>query len=178
MQRVHITRNTPGKKPVWKWNKKTGKLVRDSQGGIDWYRYYRCILEAKLLPFAQECKKDRPGTIVQEDNASPHVHRHQFRVYRLWDIIRMLWPPNSPDLNEIEPPWFWMKRETTKHGAALSKRQMKTDWIDCWDDMSQELIQNWIERIPNHVKEVIRLDGGNEYKESKSGRKRNPDRVR
>ena len=83
MQRVYITRNTPGKKPVWKWNKKTGKLVRDSQGGIDWYRYYRYILEAKLLPFAQEYKKDRPGTIVQEDNALPHVHRHQFRVYRL-----------------------------------------------------------------------------------------------
>jgi transposase len=89
----------------------------------------------------------------------------------------MLWPPNSPDLNAIEPPWMWMKRETTKHGAATSKKQMEEDWINCWENISQERIQEWIKRIPEHVQEVIRLDGGNEYKESKSGRKKNPDRV-
>jgi hypothetical protein len=39
----------------------------------------------------------------------------------------MLWPSNSPDLGAIEPPWMWIKRETTKHGAAMSKTQMKED---------------------------------------------------
>jgi len=167
----------PGKSPAWKWSKKTGKLVRDSKGGIDWYRYYRCILEAKLLPFAKECQKNRPNTIIQEDNAAPHTHHHQFRVFDLWQIQRMLWPSNSPDLNAIEPPWMWMKRETTKYGAASSKKQMKSDWIDCWDDITQEQIQAWIRRIPVHIQEVIRLEGGNEYKESISGRKKNPERV-
>src|SRR5436305_13539728 len=51
--------------------KKTGKLVQDSKKGIDWYRYYKVILQGKLLPFAKECQKERPNTIVQEDNASP-----------------------------------------------------------------------------------------------------------
>ena len=64
----------PGKKPVWKWNKKNGKLVRDSSGGIDWYRYGKLILQEKLLPFAKECKIERLNTIVQEDNASSHAH--------------------------------------------------------------------------------------------------------
>ena len=177
MRRLRIKRNMPGKKPIWKWNKAHGKLVRDSKGGIDWYRYYKCILKPKLLPFTIECGKERPNTIVQEDNASPHAHRYQARVYDLWKVQRMLWPPNSPDLNAIEPPWMWIKRETTKHGAATSKTQMKEDWQDCWDDMSQERIQAWIRRIPIHVQEVIKLEGGNEYKEGISGRKKNPDRV-
>jgi hypothetical protein len=85
----------------------------------------------------------------------------------------MLQPSNSPDLSAIEPPWMWIKRETTKHGAATSKTQMKEDWQNCWDDMSQERIQVWIRRIPIHVQEVIKLEGGNKYKEGISGRKKN-----
>ena len=179
MRRLRISsRNIPGPKPIWRQNKKTGKLVRDaSKGGIDQYRYYIKILKEKLLPFAKKCQEDRPGTIVQEDNASLHAHRHQSRVYNFQEVQRMLWPPNSPDLNAIEPPWFWMKRETTKHGAASAVSQMKEDQIECWDDMAQERIQRWIERIPIHIEEVIRLEGGNEYKEGRGGRKRNPDRV-
>jgi len=178
MRRIRITRRMPGRAPVWKWNKNTGKLVRESKGkgGIDWYRYYRCVLEPKLLPFAKECQIDRPGTIVQEDNAAPHAHRFQHTVYNSWNVQRMIWAPNSPDLSAIEPPWFYMKRETTKHGAASSKKQMKEDWVQCWEEIPQEKIQAWVERIPINIQEVIRLEGGNEYQESKRGR--NPDRVR
>ena len=70
-----------------------------------------------------------------------------------------------------------MKRETTKGGAPTSKKQLALDWVDCWDDMEQERIQAWIKRIPIHIQEVIRLEGGNEYKETKGGRRRNLDRV-
>jgi hypothetical protein len=38
MRRMRITRQMPGKKPIWKWSKKNGKLERSSKaGGIDWY---------------------------------------------------------------------------------------------------------------------------------------------
>jgi hypothetical protein len=63
MRRVRITSKMPGKPPLWRWNKNTGKLVRDSKGGIDWYRYYRLVLEPKLLPFAKECMIERPRTL-------------------------------------------------------------------------------------------------------------------
>ena len=176
MRRLRIIRNMSGPKPKWKWTKTTGKLVRDSKGGIDWYRYYKCVLEKKLLPFAQECVIDRLNTIVQEDNASPYAHRYQFRVYNYWQVQRMLWPPNSPDLSAIEPPWMWMKKETTRHGASSSKAQMEHDWENCWEEMEQTRIQKWIERIPLYIQEVIKLEGGNEYDESKS-RQKNPNRV-
>jgi hypothetical protein len=38
MRRVGL-RTKPSKKPVWKWDKKHGKLVREGKGGINWYRY-------------------------------------------------------------------------------------------------------------------------------------------
>jgi arsenate reductase-like glutaredoxin family protein len=73
---------------------------------------------------------------------------------------------------------MWIKRETTKRGQATSKKQMKMDWIECWEEtLTQERIQEWIKRVPIHIQEIIRLEGGNEYKESKGGRRRNPDRV-
>jgi hypothetical protein len=82
--------------------------------------------------------------------------------------MRLLWPGNSPDLNAIEPTWFWMKKETTKRGEVTGKKKLKKAWLKCWKDLSQERIQGWIERIPIHIQEIIRLKGGNEYKEGKN----------
>jgi hypothetical protein len=47
-------------------------MVKNGRGGINWYRYQKKILIKKLLPFARECQKDRPGTQVMEDNAPAH----------------------------------------------------------------------------------------------------------
>ena len=131
-----------GRQPKWKLTKANGKLVRDGKaGGIDWYRYWKCILLPKLIPFAKECQKDRPNTVVQEDNAPSHAHRHQDTVYNIYDVIRLLWPGNSPDLNAIEPAWFWLKRRTTALGAPANRRALERAWYQGWDDMPQEQIQ-------------------------------------
>ena len=54
MRRMNITRRLGDTKLVWRWHKATGKLERTaSYGGIDWYRYYKVILELKLILFAQ-----------------------------------------------------------------------------------------------------------------------------
>jgi hypothetical protein len=61
------------------------------------------ILIPKLLPFAKECATDRPKTIVQEDKAPAYNHYIQQRVFDATGVQRLLWCPNSPDLNMIEP---------------------------------------------------------------------------
>jgi len=86
----------------------------------------------------------------------------------------MLWPANSPDLNAIEKAWFYMKKETTKRGPTTDRKKLKARWEKCWQDLPQSKIQEWIEAIPHHVKEIIRLEGGNEYKE---GRKKGEEKV-
>jgi hypothetical protein len=63
-----------------------------------------------------------------------------------------------------------MKRETTKQGAFTSAVALKATWLKLWKEMPQRRIQEWIKRIPIHIKEVIRLKGGNEYKEGRKKR--------
>jgi hypothetical protein len=90
MRRVNLRRQPAGKKPQWKFTKKTGKLSRGGKGGIDWYRYQKLILLPKLLPFAKECAIERPGTLVQEDKAPAHNHYIQQRVFDLQEVSRLL----------------------------------------------------------------------------------------
>jgi hypothetical protein len=78
-------------------------------------------------------------------------------------INKLDWPGNSPDLNAIEPCWPIMKRDTTKTGAPKNRVIAEKAWIKCWKDLPQTQIQAWIERIPHHIKQIIHLEGGNEY---------------
>ena len=52
-----------------------------------------------------------------EDRAAAHKSDYSDELYISWEVVRMLWPANSPDLNMIEPCWFYMKVETIKKGA-------------------------------------------------------------
>lgn len=168
MRRLNL-RQLPGKKPTWRWNQKTGKLSRGkNRGGIDWWRYQTTILIPRLLPFAKDCKTNRPNTIVQEDKAPAHNHYAQQRVFDAFEVQRLLWCGNSPDLNAIKPAWPWLKRYTTKKGAPKNRADAIKVWKDAWEKLPQEAIQVWIERIPYHIQRIIELEGGNEYKEGRA----------
>lgn len=122
---------------------------------------------AKLIPFALKCQKTRPDTLVQEGGAPAHIHHYQARTYELYKVQRLLWLGNSPDLNAIESAWPWIKKTTTSRGAPQSRRGMEKAWYKAWKDLPQTSIQAWIERIPYHIQEIIRLKGGNEYQEGR-----------
>jgi hypothetical protein len=109
--------------------------------------------------------------IVQEDNAPAHAHFFQHKVFNRAEVERLLWPANSPDLNMIEPAWNYLKRITTAKGAPQSRKEMEKAWREAWEEMPQEQIQAWIKRIVVHIQEVIRLEGGNEYKKGRCGEK-------
>ena len=113
-----------------------------------------------MLPFAQ-----RHGLIVQEDGAAPHIHKESQKVYNLMRVVKLLWPGNSPDLNMIEPCWYWMKRNTALHKDFESRPKLREIWVEQWQKLQQSKIQAWVQRIVRHIKEVIRLEGGNDYRE-------------
>jgi transposase len=162
--------------PPFKHTPKWGLIeVKTGRGGINWYRYQKKILIEKLIPFAQGLQWKRPKIMVQEDNAPAHASKYQEEVYSFAKVYRLLWPGNSPDLNAIEPCWYWMKRKTTEKGAIYSEKELKEAWVKCWEDIPQKTIQAWIERIPKHIKKIIELEGGNEYQE---GRNKGKEQVR
>jgi hypothetical protein len=55
--------------------------------------------------------------------------------------MKMLWPSNPPDLNTIEPMWFYMKKETTKRGPISSRTKLRVRWEKYWENLPQKKIQ-------------------------------------
>ena len=127
-------------------------------------------MKKKLLPFAA-----KHGLTVQEDGAPAHSHKENDIVYSLFNVRKLLWPGNSPDLNMIEPCWWWMKRRTVLHRNYDKKPELRRIWLQQWEELSQERIQRWVKRIIRHIREVIRLEGGNGYREG--GEETELDRV-
>lgn len=162
----------PGRKPTWRRNETNGLMTRkaNSKEEIDWHQYGQHILLPKLVPFALRCMKMFPNTLVQENDAPSHACKHQERLFMNTGVLRLLWPGNSPDLNIIQLCWPWIKRHTTRRGAPSEGEELKNAWIHySKNDLSMNRIRSWIERMSQHIKEVIRLKGGDEYREGKDG---------
>lgn len=62
-----------------------------------------------------------------------------------------------------------MKRENTKKGALRTRIEVERAWTNCWKSLSQDRSRGWIKRMPRPIAEVIRLKGGDEYREGRQG---------
>ena len=131
-----------------------------------------------MLPFAEILKCWIPDVLVQEDKAPSHASKHQLIYFQTSEIERLIWPGNSLDLNMIESCWAHLKRVTTKKGPLSSRKSAEEKWKQAWEDLEQWRIQRWIERIPYHIQEVIRCEGGNEYQEGHPARSRQSKKKR
>ena len=59
----------------------------------------------------------------------------------------------------LAKPLEWSHSKSRKEGIKI--------WQATWRDLPQAQIQAWIERIPWHIQQIIRLNGGNEYREGR-----------
>ena len=65
-----------------------------------------------------------------EDKALAYVHRANAVVISVSKVLRLLWCPNSPDLNMIEPLWFYLKKQIIRKGALQSRREAEKAWLE------------------------------------------------
>jgi hypothetical protein len=72
----------------------------------------------------------------------------------------------------IEPVWPYFKWTTTRKGAPTSRSEAEHAWMEAWDELEQWRIQQWIERIPRHIQQIIELKGDNNYREGKTDKAR------
>jgi hypothetical protein len=135
MERMQLRSNKPGPKPKFRHAENGAYVLKDGKGGINWFRHQAEVLKPHLFPFAKKCKEALPNprkdTVVMEDGAAAHALAYSDELYIAWDVVRMLWPANSPDLNMIEPCWFYMKVETTKKGAITLDVELRAAWVKC-----------------------------------------------
>ena len=101
-----------------------------SKGGeIDWYRFASEVLESLLLPAYDELRKARPRLMLMLDGAAAHISHNCSPFYEGWDVNRLDWPGNSPDLNPIEHIWELMKKRIKqKHRLIRSLERLKAIW--------------------------------------------------
>jgi hypothetical protein len=135
---LHLSRGRRqrGRPAQWRFTKANGKLVHEAKrGGIDWFRYLFQVVVPKIFPFAERCKETRPDTVVQEDRAGPHAHSMQGVFYDVFQIQRLLWPGNSPDLNAIKLCWMFLKKETTKDGLPRTHEEAASRWLRAWNHL-------------------------------------------
>jgi len=66
---------------------------------------YMDLFNLHIRPFLDR----HPGSIWQQDNASPHVTPATLDMLRAFHRLTF-WPPNSPDYSPIEFVWMAMKK--------------------------------------------------------------------
>jgi transposase len=60
------------------------------------------------MPFVKELKKEGRNVYVLADNAPAHHSNINTHFFKVSDVVKLLWPPNSPDANAIEQAWLWL----------------------------------------------------------------------
>jgi len=64
-----------------------------------------------------------------------HAHLAQVDIYNIFNMQRLLWPGNSPDINIIEPAWFYLKRITTKTRPFKTCKEAIQAWTIAWEKL-------------------------------------------
>lgn len=136
------------KKPKNKRLKRIPKVQRvrydrnkNVKGGIDWYRYQTYILLPRLIPFIKDVIEKYGESFLVHDGAPAHNAWQQTELLEIQGLTVLPWPGNSPDLNQIEPCWYHLKRHISAQPYAPTTKQPTINaWDRAWTDLEQERI--------------------------------------
>ena len=100
--------------------------------------------------------------IFQEDNDPKHSARlnrnYLGKLEERGILRRMVWPPQSPDLNPIEHIWAHIDRVIDK-SAVTSKSTLFAELENVWDNIDSELLRRYIRSMRRRCLAVIRARG-------------------
>ncbi|GFU08164.1 transposable element Tcb2 transposase [Trichonephila clavipes] len=112
--------------------------------------WHHDILQSHVLSFMQRF----PGAIFQRDNARPHTARMSQDCLRT--VTTLPWPARSPDLSPIENIGSHLGRRVG-HPTSLNELGARLQQI--WNEMSQDIIQNFCASMPDRIVSCIRDRG-------------------
>ena len=134
---------------------------------------YIAVLEQNLLGYIDALMVEGLQDIIfQQDNVSPHVatitQKWLENAGRVHEFTVMEWLAILPDLNPIENLWAWFKLELHRHypdtkylhgSPETVKGILKERLNKVWWDFGEEVLNQLIESMPEHVQAVLEARG-------------------
>ena len=117
--------------------------------GMTAARYQERVLEGQFKVFWKDLEEAQPGLAFQQDGAPSHTAK----TTKCWlarnDIPLFPHPPNSPDLNPIEPIWHELKKRL----RALPRHPTSTKAL------REVVLQEWalmpLKDIDKHIETIL-----------------------
>lgn len=177
------------RRPNEEWHKDCiEEKVQRKKGWMFWGSFYGCCkgpgvfwekdwgtINAKtycqrILPVVAQFLADNNGLrgeerelIFMQDNAPGHAAKETIAMIEAFGILRLKWPPFSPDLNPIETVWKYMKNYLEdKYGDYVFQsydEQRRRIW-EAWDKIvTPGLLIELIKSMPKRMEAVIAAEG-------------------
>lgn len=137
-------------------DKKSALVILDS-GRRTAQDFVDQVYKGPLHEFLQQC--DQP--ILMEDGAP--IHRSN--APKVWreshGVIKLEWPPQSPDLNPIENLWKQLKDAVQKRSATIkTAADLKNALVEAWNDIEKDSWNVLIDSMPERIDAVLKAKGG------------------
>lgn len=112
----------------------------------------------------QGLKQQGRELILLEDGAPAHKSRIAEDFLSVSFIDKLSWPGHSPEVNAAEHAWPWIRRHITKDfKPSTTTLDCRSHWECEWDSLPQEVIDKWIDQIPEVVRRIIEHGGKNDF---------------
>ena len=99
-----------------------------------------------------------------QDNAPIHKSKETIKFFEQNNVILLNHPPLSPDLNPIENLWGIMANEMYKNGRQYDRiSDLKASLIECWNNISDDVLKKLINSMKDRIFEVIRNNGSHTH---------------
>ncbi|GFV77947.1 transposable element Tcb1 transposase [Trichonephila clavipes] len=121
------------------------------RGTMTAQRYVHDILQPRVLPLLERLL----GALFQQDNALPHTERVSQNCLRTVSTLKG--PARSPDLCPIEQICYHLGRRVG-HPTSLNEQEARLHYI--WNEMSQDIIQNFYRSMSDRIASCIRAREG------------------
>ncbi|GFT20927.1 transposable element Tcb1 transposase [Trichonephila clavipes] len=113
--------------------------------------YVHDILQPHVFSLMQRL----PEAIFQEDNAQLHTERVSQDCLRT--VTTLPWPAQPPDLSPIKHVWDHLGGRV-RHPTSLN--ELKESFVQIWNEMSQDIMQNFFASLLDRIASCICVRGG------------------
>lgn len=131
---------------------------------------YRQALLTHVIPaIKKQWPSKRSPIIIQQDNARPHVTPRDADILAAgksggWDIGLQFQPPNSPDLNILDLGFFNSIQAIQHQHQPKNLDELIACVSEAFEQLQFEPLDNVFMTMQSVMHEVLKCDGGNQFK--------------